>query len=368
MALSKAWVESGAGAGAVEVEQIRIFEWMGYQNLMAAPYSELRASLQRLKWTSIAVGEAGGRPVPFKLLEGFTEETEEGRGAPKLLKARLDPIWCDALRSVHDWQAVDLQAYAKLAREHRRMGLARVIYLYLVSHRNTSDEFAVPLYSLRDRYAQRRFLGDDHVAGRSVLRRSDPMDDEELLKRSLKTLHDSGVCELAPVAASRLSDATLRGRFVRPNEPMMLVTQQRFISPGLWDGTARLVEAPAQAPQVAPVLLAPAAVPVQPLDQAARPDFTPEQESIILLNRKKFRIDRASFTAARGDWTPRQILHLMAEILYLRNQGSVKNASGLLLSRLRSCSPVLYNSRPEAAWSELREDFPNLPIFRKPAP
>lgn len=257
MALSKAWVESGAGEGAVEVEQIRIFEWMGYQNLLTAPYSELRASLQRLKWTSIAVGEAGGRPVPFKLIEGFSEEKEDGRGSPKLLKARLDPIWCNALRTVHDWQAVDLQAYAKLAREHRRMGLARVIYLYLVSHRNASDEFHVPLYSLRDRYAQRRFLPGPEkdagqVAGRSVLRRSDPMDDEELLKRALKTLHETGVCELAPVSAARLSDASLRGRFVRPREPMVLVTQQRFISPGLWDGKPRVLGSPAlPAPEAA---------------------------------------------------------------------------------------------------------------------
>jgi hypothetical protein len=375
MALSKAWVESGGGEGSVEVEQIRIFEWMGYQNLLTAPYSELRASLQRLKWTSIAVGEAGGRPVPFKLIEGFSEEKEDGRGSPKLLKARLDPIWCNALRTVHDWQAVDLQAYAKLAREHRRMGLARVIYLYLVSHRNASDEFHVPLYSLRDRYAQRRFLpgpeGDDgQVAGRSVLRRSDPMDDEELLKRALKTLHETGVCELAPVSAARLSDASLRGRFVRPREPMVLVTQQRFISPGLWDGTPRVVGAPALPAPAAPAAQEPPSPPPAPPAPEPPRERTPEHESTIMLNRE-LRVGKSAFRKAVGEsgWSVTQILHLMAEVYWLHKaEGQVERPAGLFVAKLRDSAPSHYDDPPQPAWGWLRQAWPTLPVFKKPKP
>jgi hypothetical protein len=352
MALSKAWVEAGGGDGAVEIEQIQIFEWMGYRNLLQAPYSELRAAMQRLKWTSIAVAEQGMRPVPFKLIEGYSESEGAGRGAPKVLHARLDRIWCDALRSVTDWQAVDLQAYAKLARKYRRMGLARVIYLYLVSHRNAADEFHVPLYSLRDRYAQRRFIdGSDGGVGRSVLRRADPLDKDELLMRALKVLHESGVCHLENVSPSSLSQASLRGRFIRPREPMVIATQQRFISPGIWGDGPKVVDPPAPPP-------------MQPADDQKK--RTPEQESVIYMNRE-LRVGKPVFRKAMSEagWTPQQILHLMAEIYWLHKaEGQVERPAGLFVAKLRDHAPTHYEDPPQPAWNWLRQAWPSLPVFK----
>lgn len=365
MALSKAWVEAGGGDGLVEVEQIKIFEWMGYRNLLMAPYSELRASLQRLKWTSVAVGEQGTRPVPFKLIEGYTESEEAGRGSPKVLHARLDPIWVDALRSVSDWQAVDLQAYAKLARDYRRMGLARVIYLYLVSHRNAADEFNVPLYSLRDRYAQRRLLdGPDGGKGGSVLRRADPLDDGELLKRALKVLHESGVCHLEPVEPGRLATAGLKGRFIRPREPMVIATQQRFISPGIWDDKPKALPSPVDLPE----RQAPSPAPTEPAPKATEPppERTPEQTAVILLNRE-LRVGKSVFKgAAASGWTPGQMLHLMAEVYWLyRTEAGIERPAGLFVSKMRDSAPTHYTDPIEPSWSWLRQAWPALPVFQK---
>ena len=136
MALSLSWTRTQNPA--VEVEQRQLFKWMGYDDLTLAPYDELKYSLKRLESTQIAIFQEGSDPrhiTPFRLIDSVVvrEEPRE-KGKPMVIHTTLNRVWEQAL-ATSDWQAVDLIGYAKLVREHRMVGLARVIYLFLASWR-----------------------------------------------------------------------------------------------------------------------------------------------------------------------------------------------------------------------------------------
>lgn len=242
MALSLAWTNAGCPSGptaTVEVEQRDMLRWLGFDNLTKAPYQELRACLERLEFTTVAVWSGSETPPPgtrpFRLLEGQTvREDVHAQGKPKVLNVRLSDVWREALASIHDWQAVDVHAYAHLVRTHRRLGLARVLYLYLMCSREKDESFSIPYTMIRDRFAQRKSNGS--------LVYANPMDERGTLGRALKALHTSGVVQFKEQPNKPLHELRLEGVFQRQSAPRLEPKQTYFLSPGLWDDKPRLVD------------------------------------------------------------------------------------------------------------------------------
>jgi hypothetical protein len=189
MALSLAWTQAGCPSGpsaALEIEQRAMLNWLGFENLTRAPYVELRASLERLEFTTIALWSGSETPPPgtrpFRLLEGQTmREDQNSQGKPKIINVRLADIWREALANIHDWQAVDVYSYAHLAKTNRRLGLARVLFLYLMCSRQKDESFSIPMTMIRDRFAQRRPNGS--------LVYANPLDERGALGKAIKHLH-----------------------------------------------------------------------------------------------------------------------------------------------------------------------------------
>ena len=344
MALSHAWLTQGEH---IEVSQADLLRWMGYDDLLIAPYDELHSSLQRLQATSIALWDGDERPKNtrvFRIVE--SAEFVTGPRNMKILEARLSPYWLDALRSGR-WQEVDLDAYAHLTRNHRRFGLARVIYAYLTACRTTDGDFSVLKDAIVQRFAPRKPDGKS-------LRYADHANPKSSLVRSMAILREAGV-----IAASDGLPTHLTGRFVSHGIPRLSdqFRQTRLCTSDIWgQGTT-------------PTLLTPspsagdAATTTPPPPVAAQPITDPIRVSIALLNRD-VRCNKTVFQkAATNGWSHQQLLHAIAEVFHGYRTGSVQRPGALLATFLRERVPLQYNSPPTAAWEWLRAERPDLPIW-----
>lgn len=353
MALSHAWIMQGDD---IEVAQADLLRWMGHDNLLTAPYDELRASLRRLESTLMVFwdGEADARPSDarrHRIVEGA--DFTDGPRNSTIVAARLSPMWIEALKSGR-WQELDLDAYAHLTRTQRRAGLARVIYAFLTSQRDRDGRFCLPKDAIVQRYTPRK-------PDQRRKRYADDADPRSALVRALTVLRESGVIEPDRDAP----DTHLAGRFVMNAVPRLSDQgmQRRLCTLDIWGG--------GQAPRVAgpgpDQATTPSAAPLPPLtEQPVPPERTPEQLSVIMLNRE-LRVGKAAFQTAisKQGWSPRQILHLMTEVYWLHKfEGQVERPAGLFVAKLRDSAPTHYDDPPQPAWDWLRQSWPSLPVFK----
>lgn len=127
----------------VAINQADALRWMGYEDLLSAPYDTLRASITRLRHVDILHWHGTERPEAtsdhldrWRLLDHA--KIEEGaslrRGRGHVIIAHLSQWWAQSLKN-GQWQELNLDAYAHLVRSYRRNGLARVLYAYLTAQR-----------------------------------------------------------------------------------------------------------------------------------------------------------------------------------------------------------------------------------------
>lgn len=335
MAMSLSWTRTQNPA--IEIEQRQLFKWMGYDNLSFAPYDELKCSLKRLENAQIAVFQEGSDPrgiTPFRLIDSVViREESRTRGTPTVIHTRLNRVWEQAL-ATSDWQAIDLIGYAKLVREHRMVGLARVIYLYLASWRQPDGSFEVPVWSLRERFAQIRPNG--------ILKYTDPFNPGGMLMRALQVLHQSGVVSFRDVEPSNIhSQLTLSGTVNRIRDPDGGHRQQWLIAPGMWDGSPKLVaENDGAAVQEGGQKAPPA--PPKPDPQQARLDRD------LKALKRRIQVSRKALAQARseGGWTDKHLRSLFLMVLWMAHDGKIRDPAAFAASELGNKEPLAYE--PEA--------------------
>ena len=270
MALSFAWTITGDRH--VEMRQKDILHLMGYEDLTQAPYNELRASIRRLAATKIAIYP---KDLPeneidwWQILEHNERFVIREQGQPVAFRATLSEGWEACLRGIADWQVVDLQCYAHLVRHHRRMGLARTLYLYLASWRTSQRTFELPLRWIEERFADRN-SPNDLTSGLGSFRFKNPINAQSKLFRAFKALHQTGVIALDEVKGPRDS-VVMRGQFVKPKDLPALPDvfaprphQTVLVHTSMWDervaelaviddhGTNAMTTPPPKSPQAAP--------------------------------------------------------------------------------------------------------------------
>jgi len=353
MALSHAWIMQGDD---IEVAQANLLRWMGHDNLLTAPYDELRASLRRLESTLMVFwdGEIDARPTDarrYRIVEGA--DFVSGPRNSTIVNARLSPLWIEALKSGR-WQELDLDAYAHLTRTQRRAGLARVIYAFLTSQRDRDGRFCIPKDAIVQRYTPRK-------PDQRRKRYADDADPRSALVRALTVLRESGVIEPDRDAP----ETHLAGRFMMNAVPRLSDQgmQRTLCTTDIWGG-GKMPRVAASAHEKIPVPVSPPPPPL--IEQAPPREHTPEQESAIMLNRE-LRVGKAAIQKAlkNNNWSPRQLLHLMAEVYWLhKSEGQVDRPAGLLVTKLRDSAPAHYQAPPQPAWGWLRHAWPTLPVFR----
>ena len=362
MALSLSWTRTQNPA--VEIEQRQLFKWMGYHDLASAPYDELKCSLKRLENAQIAVFQEGCDPrtiTPFRLIDSVVirEEPNE-KGKPIVIHTTLNKVWEQAL-ATSDWQAIDLIGYAKLVRDHRMVGLARVIYLFLASWRQPDGSFEVPVWSLRERFAQQRPSG--------ILKYNDPFNPSGMLMRALQALHQSGVVSFRDLDPKDIpSQMVLRGTVNRISDPDEGRRQQWLISPGMWDGAPRLLNE-ADAPATAEGAHVPLLPPQPPLDPKAV-----RLEKDLKALKRRIQVSRKTLAKAKseGGWTDKHLRSLYLLVLWMAHDGKIRDPAAFAASELANKEPQAYE--PEAL--KLTYDLaaitewgrsPNGPLHEKPA-
>ena len=349
MALSYAWIRQG---DHIEIAQADLLRWMGYDDLLKAPYDELRASLERLTSTSIALWDGDHRPtgvMPFRIVEYASIEQGVHAGS-RVIKATMSRYWIESLKSGR-WQEVDLDAYAHLTRSYRRNGLARVIYCFLTANRDSSlESFRVLKDAVVQRYAPRKPDGKS-------LRYADHANPNSALVRAMQILRHSGV--IRPDAGA--PDTHLIGRFSTEGIPRIALAsfQSRICTDDIWGGGKN--------PQLHPEAIGSTVKAPIKTQETDSPVIArdPIRDSVIFLNRE-IRCAKSVIKRAIADsaWSPSQLLHLMSEVFYGMNDGCIKRPGAYLAKLLQEHSPTQYDTPNPEMWQWLRTTgFPDLPIF-----
>lgn len=165
LALFHAWIHGdNHTSGNVNIELPELLKWMGYnKQLASAPYAEIKASLGRLRRTSIAIykdsekEDFAANPDKYEMtiLDGMMPIKPERVGDPTLIAATLSE---QVIALLTESQAIDLDVYAHLIRHPatRRIPLARVIWMTLTNFRGLNGETQCRPGWLADRYGDRR--------------------------------------------------------------------------------------------------------------------------------------------------------------------------------------------------------------------
>ena len=343
MALSLSWTRTQNPL--VEIEQRQLFKWMGYTDLAMAPYDELKCSLKRLENAQIAIFQEGSDPrdiQPFRLIDGVSvREDQRSRGSPIVITTTLNRVW-EAALAASEWQAVDLLGYARLVRDHRMNGLARVIYLFLASWRKPDGSFEVPMWSIRERFAQVRPDG--------TLKYNDPFNPSGMLMKALTVLHRSGVMTLDDVRPKDIhSKVMLTGRFVRIEDPDGGARQQWLIAPGMWDnGTPKLVDSPSVAAPSAPPVATPATQSgTPPAESVEAGQETADSRLSAELKKLKrlLPLSRKNLEKAKADgWNELHLKHLLTVVLWLHHEGKIRDPGAFAASELVNKEPSAYEA------------------------
>lgn len=342
MALSLSWTRTQSPL--VEIEQRQLFKWMGYTDLTKAPYDELKCSLKRLENAQIAIYQEGSDPrniSPFRLIDGVSfREEQRARGSPLIISTTLNRVW-EAALAASEWQAVDLIGYARLVRDHRMIGLARVIYLFLASWRKPDGSFEVPMWSIRERFAQVRPDGN--------LKYHDPFNASGMLMKALTVLHRSGVMTLDDVRPKGIhTKVMLTGRFVRIEDPDGGARQQWFIAPGMWeDGQAKLVDSLGTATDSDPVTPS-APQPPAPMPESSESKRVAGHARLTKDVRQLKRlvpVSRKIWDKAFADgWKDTHLKNLLVMVLWMHGDGKIRDPAAFAASELANKEPSAYES------------------------
>jgi hypothetical protein len=320
----------------VAILQADALRWMGYDDLLSAPYDTLRASITRLRHVDILHWHGPERPEAtsdhldrWRLLDHA--KIEEGaslrRGRGHVIIAHLSQWWAQSLKN-GQWQELNLDAYAHLVRSYRRYGLARVLYAYL-----TAQRLGVGQGEARVSWADLDWV--------LTPRKSDG------IRRRYATLNNPN--NPLPAAAMLLAQAGvidpihddpqyLHCRFVSRGIPAI---SHRFIQqviPGLalechpW---AKLLEATPSEPSQGttnPALPAPPTAP-------ALPTTKPPPELLFL--QRQCRIPASLLIEARSrGWTDMAISRVLLVATYRNHLGEVRRPGGYVATIIRDGVPT----------------------------
>lgn len=337
MALSLSWTRTQSPM--VEIEQRQLFKWMGYSDLTKAPYDELKCSLKRMENSQIAIYQEGSDPArisPFRLIDGVSfREDIHSRGSPLIISTTLNRVW-EAALAASDWQAVDIIGYARLVRDHRMIGLARVIYLYLASWRKPDGTFEVPMWSIRERFAQVRPDGS--------LKYHDPFNASGMLMKALTVLHRSGVVTLDDVRPKGIhTKILLTGRFVRVEDPDRGARQQWLIAPGMWsDGQAKIVENDSDSAKESvdsPSPVEPPAPTHDPMAELAKVRLVKEVRRL----KRLVPVSKKAWDIAIADgWTDSNLKNLLVVVLWMHGDGRIRDPAAFAASELANKEASAY--------------------------
>jgi hypothetical protein len=200
MCLAYNWTMTGERR--IAREQSTLLRWMGYQSLDDAPWRELRASVRRLASTDIVIYDEGADLAeidPIRLVTKPQMEEGLGRGNKGWLTAGLSEDWCVALHEI-GWRTVDMRPYVFLAQKNREQGLARVIYLFLSSLRQSDGTFQCPMHWITNRFADKR--GGPDGANKFA----NPLDGKSRFYKAWMALQETGVVKLNPLPPVDLAD------------------------------------------------------------------------------------------------------------------------------------------------------------------
>lgn len=204
--------------GHLDLSVPDVMRWMGFDSLVGAPYSELRASLWRLRTCEISVwhvSELTGddtSDVIMRNLGTLLSRADVTRGSRLGLASAMHVVLSETTLG---WfsernQEIDLDVYSYLARHPatRRMALARVLWTHLSSWRALDGTVDIPMGWIGSRWADRR-PSTDGSPGKALY--YDCFSKESRLFRSFVALAKAGVLPW------KRTNERLLGRFICPD-------------------------------------------------------------------------------------------------------------------------------------------------------
>jgi hypothetical protein len=368
MCLAYNWTMTGERR--IAREQSTLLRWMGYQSLDDAPWRELRASVRRLASTDIVIYDEGADLAeidPIRLVTKPQMEEGLGRGNKGWLTAGLSEDWCVALHEI-GWRTVDMRPYVFLAQKNREQGLARVIYLFLSSLRQSDGTFQCPMHWITNRFADKR--GGPDGANKFA----NPLDDKSRFHKAWMALQETGVVRLNPLPAVDLADlgrqvitGTLTAGDKFPEIPRDQTGQQVFITLDKATGVAysnaeaeaHVMESGPEAPGGKGPAEAGPPLP-QPKDEekpVVPPQPERQQQDKFERLLKYVPLGKSDLNQAKADgWQQHHLNHLLYIALWLKHTGKID-------SPMAFAKRELIDKRPDAYSKEaIKTNYPVVDI------
>lgn len=314
-------------------DQADLLRWMGYGGHLSPPRSRITASLERL--SEVLITDQIGKECPpdgikrYRILGGWSKSRTTGNLST--VSISLSDDWCNALETGR-WTEVNLDAYAYLVRNHRSAGLARVLFAYLTSCRQSLSEFSVPYGAIFNRFAQR------HADGR--FRHSDPSNPKNPLSHALRVLESAGVVNFDRSAAK---NGLISGSFcpLTPDKKFTRSPRQTTIWPRDISGTFLSEMAPITDHPTRPGIET-----REPLDshdlvvtedeRQPAPSAPPLTAECRMILRKFPSISAATIAAARQrGWTDAQLARALGDVLWRANQDRAQDPAAYAARILR---------------------------------
>lgn len=362
MCLAYNWTMTGERR--IAREQSTLLRWMGYQSLDDAPWRELRASVRRLASTDIVIYDEGADLTeidPIRLVTKPQMEEGLGRGNKGWLTAGLSEDWCVALHEI-GWRTVDMRPYVFLAKQNRELGLARVIYLFLSSLRQSDGSFQCPMHWITNRFADKR--GGPDGANKFA----NPLDEKSRFHKAWMTLQQTGVVKLTPLPPIDLADLgrqvitgnlTPGDRF--PELPRDQTGQEVCITVDkvtgvpymtadhseqlMESGSEKAVEDVVESPKIsveANRAIAEQSASVKPVETKKKVELSPQEKFDRV--HKLVPLGKADLKQAKEDgWQQHYLTHLLYIALWLKHTGRIDSPLAFVKKELVDKRPDAYS-------------------------
>ena len=238
LAVTHVWIANGRDtSGTIHCELPEVLRWMGYdKDKTSAPYSEIKASLHRLKSCQIFICDESKEEdrellatAPYDLTFTMLSESQTVRmtdkpGKTSLLSATLSKQFIELMNGLS--QSIDIDIYAHLIRHPatRRRPLARVIWLAMARHRGYDGLTRCRPGWLAARYGDRRNRSE---ADTGTLIYKNAFNPKSSFMGAIKALADTEALQLYAT-----KDGYIEGHYKKPDNLLRIrdeAFQTRFL-------------------------------------------------------------------------------------------------------------------------------------------
>jgi hypothetical protein len=187
--------------------------------------------------------------------------------------------------------------------------------------------------------------------------------------RALQVLHKSGVVSFRDLDPSDIpSQMVLTGTVNRISDPESGYRQQWLITPGMWDGSPRILEMSGTLEQKGEHV--PEVPPEPPKPEPKKDRLAKDLKAL----KRRIQVSRKILMKAQseGGWTDKHLRNLFLMVMWMANEGKIRDPAAFAASELANKEPLAYEPEAMQQTYDLKAiaewvRSENGPLYEKPS-